>query len=194
MRYGYARVSSVGQQRNGNSLDAQIELLKQRGAEVIVSECFTGRKVDRPKFTELLGKLQPGDELIVCKLDRFARSSKHGADLIQELVNKGVRVNILNMGIADNTSTGKLLLNIMFAFAEYEADMIAERTSEGKAEKRANDPNYREGRKAIEVPQFMEYYNKNRNGEMTAVDCCSALGITKAKWYRLCKENNCNFM
>ena len=67
MRYGYARVSSVGQQRNGNSLDAQIELLKQRGAEVIVSECFTGRKVDRPKFTELLGKLQPGDELIVCR-------------------------------------------------------------------------------------------------------------------------------
>ena len=77
MRYGYARVSSIGQQRNGNSLDAQIELLKQRGAEVIVSECFTGRQVDRPKFTELLEKLQPGDELIVCKLDRFARSKYH---------------------------------------------------------------------------------------------------------------------
>ena len=157
MRYGYARVSSVGQQKNGNSLDAQIELLKQRGAEVIISECFTGRKVERPKFTELLNKLQPGDELIVCKLDRFARSSKHGADLIQELVNKGVRVNILNMGIADNSSTGKLLLNIMFAFAEYEADMIAERTSEGKAEKKATDPNYKEGRKVIDVPDFEKY-------------------------------------
>lgn len=187
MRYGYARVSSVGQQRNGNSLDAQIELLKQRGAEVIVSECFTGRKVDRPKFTELLGKLQPGDELIVCKLDRFARSSKHGADLIQELVNKGVRVNILNMGIADNTSTGKLLLNIMFAFAEYEADMIAERTSEGKAEKRATDPNYKEGRKTIEVPEFEKYLAKTKKGEMTVVDCCAILGISRAKWYNLCK-------
>lgn len=187
MRYGYARVSSVGQQRNGNSLDAQIELLKQRGAEVIVSECFTGRKVDRPKFTELLGKLQPGDELIVCKLDRFARSSKHGADLIQELVNKGVRVNILNMGIADNTSTGKLLLNIMFAFAEYEADMIAERTSEGKAEKRATDPNYKEGRKTIEVPDFEKYFAKTKKGEMTVVDCCAVLGISRAKWYNLCK-------
>lgn len=187
MRYGYARVSSVGQQKNGNSLDAQIELLKQRGAEVIVSECFTGRKVDRPKFTELLEKLQPGDELIVCKLDRFARSSKHGADLIQELVNRGVRVNILNMGIADNTSTGKLLLNIMFAFAEYEADMIAERTSEGKAEKRATDPDYREGRKPIDVPQFAEYNAKVQNGEMTVVECCAILGISRAKWYRLCK-------
>lgn len=187
MRYGYARVSSVGQQRNGNSLDAQIELLKQRGAEVIVSECFTGRKVDRPQFTELLGKLQPGDELIVCKLDRFARSSKHGADLIQELVNKGVRVNILNMGIADNTSTGKLLLNIMFAFAEYEADMIAERTSEGKAEKRATDPNYKEGRKTTEVPDFEKYFAKTKKGEMTVVDCCAVLGISRAKWYNLCK-------
>ena len=187
MRYGYARVSSVGQQRNGNSLDAQIELLKQRGAEVIVSECFTGRKVDRPKFTELLEKLQPGDELIVCKLDRFARSSKHGADLIQELVNRGVRVNILNMGIADNTSTGKLLLNIMFAFAEYEADMIAERTSEGKAEKRATDPNYKEGRKHLEIPNFPEYFAKNKKGELTAVECCKELGISRSKWYSLCK-------
>ena len=188
MRYGYARVSSVGQQRNGNSLDAQIEQLKQRGAEVIVSECFTGRKVDRPKFTELLGMLQPGDELIVCKLDRFARSSKHGADLIQELVNKGVRVNILNMGIADNTSTGKLLLNIMFAFAEYEADMIAERTSEGKAEKKATDPNYREGRKTIEVPNFPKFLEKTKKGELSVVESCSALGISRAKWYSLCKS------
>lgn len=187
MRYGYARVSSVGQQRNGNSLEAQIEQLKQRGAEVIVSECFTGRRVDRPKFTELLAKLQPGDELIVCKLDRFARSSKHGADLIQELVNNGVRVNILNMGIADNTSTGKLLLNIMFAFAEYEADMIAERTGEGKAEKKATDPNYKEGRKTIEVPDFPKFLEKTKKGELTVVECCSALGISKAKWYRLCK-------
>lgn len=187
MRYGYARVSSAGQQRNGNSLDAQIELLKQRGAEVIVSECFTGRKVDRPKFTELLEKLQPGDELIVCKLDRFARSSKHGADLIQELVKRGVRVNILNMGVADNTSTGKLLLNIMFAFAEYEADMIAERTSEGKAEKKATDPHYKEGRKELLVPDFEKFFEKTKNGQMTVSDSCKELGISRSKWYSLCR-------
>ncbi len=188
MRYGYARVSSIGQQRNGNSLDAQIEALKQRGAEIIVAECFTGRKVDRPQFTELLGKLQPGDELIVCKLDRFARSSKHGADLIQELVNKGIRVNILNMGIADNTSTGKLLLNIMFAFAEYEADMIAERTSEGKAEKKSTDPNYKEGRKIVPVPDFEKFFKKTKNGELSVIECCKALGISRSKWYKLARE------
>jgi DNA invertase Pin-like site-specific DNA recombinase len=91
------------------------------------------------------------------------------------------------MGIADNTSTGKLLLNIMFAFAEYEADMIAERTSEGKAEKRATDPNYKEGRKTIEVPDFEKYFAKTKKGEMTVVDCCAILGISRAKWYNLCK-------
>lgn len=188
MRYGYARVSSIGQQKNGNSLDAQIELLKQRGAEVIVDECFTGRKVDRPKFTELLSKLQSGDELIVCKLDRFARSSKHGADLIQELVNKGVRVNILNMGIADNTSTGKLLLNIMFAFAEYEADMIAERTSEGKAEKRATDPNYKEGRKSIKPENFLKIKKEVEDGLMSIKQAIETMGISRSSWYKYCKE------
>ncbi len=188
MRYGYARVSSVGQQRNGNSLDAQIELLKQRGAEVIVDECFTGRKVDRPKFTELLKKLQPGDELIVCKLDRFARSSKHGADLIQELVNKGIRVNILNMGIADNTSTGKLLLNIMFAFAEYEADMIAERTAEGKAEKRATDPTYKEGRKSAKPENFEKIKKEVDSGVMSIKDAIALMGISRSSWYKYCRE------
>ena len=188
MRYGYARVSSVGQQKNGNSLDAQVEQLKQRGAEAIVSECFTGRKVDRPKFTELLGKLQPGDELIVCKLDRFARSSKHGADLIQELVNKGVRVNILNMGIADNTSTGKLLLNIMFAFAEYEADMIAERTGEGKAEKKATDPNYKEGRKYAKPENFAEIKKGVDEGSMSIKEAYTIMGISRSSWYKYCRE------
>ena len=94
----------------------------------------------------------------------------------------------MNMGIADNSSTGKLLLNIMFAFAEYEADMIAERTSEGKAEKRATDLNYKEGRKTIAVPDFKKYFEKNKKGEMSVVDCCAVLGINRAKWYRLCKD------
>ena len=189
MRYGYARVSSVGQQKNGNSLDAQVELLKQRGAEEIITECFTGRKVDRPKFTQLLAKLKSGDELIVCKLDRFARSSKHGADLIQELVNRGVRVNILNMGIADNTSTGKLLLNIMFAFAEYEADMIAERTSEGKAEKRATDPNYKEGRKYAKPENFANFKKEVDNGLMSIKEAIECMGISRSSWYKYYREN-----
>ena len=65
--------------------------------------------------------------------------------------------------------------------------MIIERTREGKAIKKATDPNYKEGRKTIVVPDFEKYFAKNKKGEMSVVDCCAALGITRAKWYRMCK-------
>lgn len=75
MRYGYGRVSSKGQQRDGNSLEDQEKKLKAAGCDEIVLEAYTGMTMDRPKFTELINKLQSGDTLIVCKLDRFARTA-----------------------------------------------------------------------------------------------------------------------
>lgn len=67
--------------------------------------------------------------------------------LVRDLVGRGVKVNILNMGVADNTPMGKVMVTVMLAFAEYERDMIVERTSMGKAMKREHDPDWREGRK-----------------------------------------------
>ena len=69
MIYGYARVSTKGQAKDGNSLESQIELLKQNGAEEIYSDSFTGTKTDRPQFNKLLEKLQKGDTLIITKLE-----------------------------------------------------------------------------------------------------------------------------
>ena len=74
MIYGYARVSTKGQAKDGNSLESQIELLKDNGAVEIYSDSFTGTKADRPEFSKLLQELKSGDTLIVTKLDRFARS------------------------------------------------------------------------------------------------------------------------
>ena len=139
--YGYARVSTAGQ-----DLQGQIEELKKRGCDKIYSEHFTGTKTDRPQFNELLSILKEGDTLIVTKLDRFARSATQGSELVKELIERGITVNILNMGIMDNTPGSKLTRNIFFAFAEFERDMIVERTQEGKAIARQN-PDYREGRK-----------------------------------------------
>ncbi|MGF7057199.1 recombinase family protein [Brassicibacter mesophilus] len=133
MIYGYARVSTFGQLKDGNSLEHQVELLHQAGATEIYKEGYTGTKANRPEFDKLLGKLESGDMLVVTKLDRFARSTIHGATIVQELIDRGVKVNILNMGILDNTPASKLMRNIFFAFAEYERDMIVERTQEGKA-------------------------------------------------------------
>ena len=184
MNYGYCRVSSPGQQLNGNSLEEQEKALRDAGAKEIVLECFTGTTIDRPKFTPLLEKLQEGDTLFVTKLDRFARASDAGK-LIETLVNRGVTVNILNFGIANNSPTGKLMLNIIFAFAQYERDMIWERTQEGKMAAKAKNPAYKEGRKEIAIPaEFAEYYNRVSAAEMTVVNACALLGVSRSTWYK----------
>ena len=145
MIYGYARVSTKGQERNGNSLENQIELLKENGAAEIYADSFTGTKTDRPEFKKLLTVLKEGDTLIVTKLDRFARSMMQGSELVTELLEKGIKVNILNIGVMDNTPASKLIRNIFFSFAEFERDMIIERTQEGKAIAKLK-PGFKEGR------------------------------------------------
>lgn len=132
MIYGYARVSTKGQMKDGNSLEVQENQLKENGAIEIFNDSFTGTKFNRPELDLLLSKLKSGDTLIVTKLDRIARSLSHGSQLVNELISRGVKVNILNIGIMDNTPSSKLIRNIFFSFAEFERDMIVERTQEGK--------------------------------------------------------------
>lgn len=145
MIYGYARVSTKGQAKDGNSLEAQEQLLKDNGAEVIYKDSFTGTKIDRPNFDKLIAELKSGDTLIVTKLDRIARSLTQGSELVTKLINKGIRVHILNIGIMDNTPASKLIRNIFFSFAEFERDMIVERTQEGKAIAQTKE-GFKEGR------------------------------------------------
>lgn len=145
MIYGYARVSTKGQAKDGNSLEAQEKALKEAGATKIYTDAFTGTKTDRPEFDKLMNKLQSGDTLIVTKLDRFARSMSQGSELVSELIDKGIKVYILNIGIMDNTPSSKLIRNVFFAFAEFERDMIVERTQEGKTIAKQN-PYFKEGR------------------------------------------------
>lgn len=137
MIYGYSRVSTLKQSK-GNSLAEQHDLLKAAGAQEIVSDSYSGTKMQRPAFTELLNRLQEGDKLIVTKLDRFARTAVEGGAIVKELHERGVTIHILNMGIADNTPMGKLMVTMLLAFAEFERDMIVERTQGGKAIARAN--------------------------------------------------------
>ena len=187
MRYGYGRVSSKGQRLYGMSLEDQLEKLVGQGIdrEHILLDTYTGMKMDRPKFNEILSLLKPGDELVVCKLDRFARTAPEGAMLVRDLVESGVKVNILNMGVADNTPMGKVMVTVMLAFAEYERDMIVERTSMGKAHKREQDPNWKEGRKYKEIdPELLKKISqKQKDGLMTVDDCCRELGISRSTWY-----------
>ena len=145
MIYGYARVSTATQGRDGNSLEEQRDALNKYGCDAIIEEAFSGKTMDRPKFSALLDALKENDTLVVCKLDRFARTTVEGIQTIKNLFDRGVKVNILNMGMIENTLTGNLILTVLLAFAEYERGMIMERTQTGKAVARQN-PNFRDGR------------------------------------------------
>lgn len=187
MIYGYKRVSTTGQAKDGNSLQDQENKLRENGATEIYCDAFTGTKTDRPELNKLVAKVKSGDTIVVTKIDRLGRSLSQTSELITKLLDKGVTINILNLGILSNDSVNTLLRNVLLSFAQFERDMIIERTSEGKAIKRATDPNYKEGRKTIEVPDFEKFLEKTKKGEMTVVDCCAILGISRAKWYNLCK-------
>jgi len=144
MKIGYARVSSKGQLDN-NSLEEQENKLIAEGCDQIYKEQYTGTKIDRPEFNKAMEQLNAGDTLVVTKLDRFARTAGQGITLVKELMNKGIKIHILNMGIVEDTPIGRMVFNIMSSFAEFERDMIVERTQEGKAIARTK-AGFKEGR------------------------------------------------
>ena len=145
MIYGYARVSTATQGRDGHSLEDQVAALTSYGCQEIIQEAFTGKTMESPAFQALFDKLKASDTLVVTKLDRFARTAIDGVQTVRNLFERGVKVHILNMGLVENTLTGNLILTVMLAFAEYERGMIVERTQTGKSVARMN-PDFHDGR------------------------------------------------
>ena len=143
--YGYARVSTYGQAAHGNSPAEQKRQLRKAGAEEIFADVFTGKTTERPELQKLVDRLKNGDTLIVTKLDRLGRSVAQASALITKLIDAGITVNVLNVGVLSNDSVSTLLRNILLSFAQFERDMIVERTQEGRAIARQRD-GYREGR------------------------------------------------
>lgn len=188
MIYGYARVSTKGQAKDGNSLEAQEIALRAAGATKIYADAFTGTKAHRPELDKLMKVMQSGDTMVVTKLDRIARSATQGIEMIQGLLDKGVTVHVLNMGLMDNTPTGKLIRNIMLAFAEFERDMIVERTSEGKAIAKQS-PDFREGRpkkySKLQINHALDLLNKYSYTQVEAIT-----GISKSTLIRNRSKNN----
>ena len=140
MKYGYARVSTVHQ-----DLEVQLLALEKEGCDKIYSEKFTGTKADRPQLQEVLDLLQEGDTLVVTKLDRLARNTVEGIEIVKELFAKGVRVHVLNVGLLENTTMGRFFLTTLLAVAEMERNLIVERTQEGKVVAKQS-PDFKEGR------------------------------------------------
>lgn len=179
MKYGYARVSTIGQ-----DLSSQIDTLKNQGCKKIYQDKMTGTKKERPQFKQLLNDLSKNDTLVVTKLDRFARSTKEGIEIIQDLFKRGVSVHVLNMGLVEDTPTGRLILSIMLAFAEFERDMIVERTQEGKALARQRD-DFREGRpkkfSKAQIQHALKLLDDNSYKKVEDMTGISVSTLTRAK-------------
>lgn len=179
LKYGYCRVSTNGQFTHGVSMEAQEESVKNAGAEIIFKDVFTGSKTNRPEFQKLLKLLKKGDTLIVTKLDRFARSTLEGTKLIQELFEKEITINILNLGIIENTPNGRLIFNVFMSFAEFERDMIVERTQEGKAIAKMRE-GFKEGRPKKFTKKQLDHAMGLKENGMSYKEVSDVTGISKS--------------
>ena len=197
MIFGYARVSTIGQARDGNGLEAQEKILKEAGAMVIYKDSFTGKSMDRPHFDEMnrilteraekrvLGEISENDILIVTKLDRIARTAVEGSSYIDKLLDQGISVNVLNIGLLNNSASGRLIRHVMLAFAEFERDLIIQRTREGKEIARLKE-GYREGRPKKyteeQLNQAMQLLQKGSTyKEVATLTGISVSTLTRAK-------------
>lgn len=186
MIYGYCRVSTKGQLKEGFSLEAQQkEILDKYNNAEIRTEQYTGTTTDRPVFKELVNKLKNGDTLVVCKLDRLARNTIEGIEIVQDLFNEGVAVHVLNVGLLENTSMGKFFLTTLLAVAEMERNTIIERTQTGKAIAKSKE-GFREGRPnkytKKQLDHAMSMLQENSYKEVESIT-----GISKST---LIRENN----
>src|SRR5699024_605783 len=183
MKRGNARVSTSGQ-----DLRSQIDILKEEKCDVIYAEKFTGTKKNRPEFNRLLHDIEPGDTLVVTKMDRFARSTKDALETIEELFEKGIRTHVLNMGIIEDKPTSRLIFTIMSVFADFERDLIVERTQEGKKIAKLK-PGFKEGRPReytdFQLDQALELKKTNSYKQVTEMT-----GISKSTLYRYEKSKD----
>jgi len=157
MIYGYARVSTAGQ-----DLKEQVGELVESGVEQanIFSEKFTGTTTERPQFNSLLSHVKSHDTIVVTKLDRFARNTREALDAIQPLLDQDITIKVLNLGTIENTSMGRMILRTLLSVAEMERDMIVERTQAGKAYAKKHKVNYREGRPKRRItPKYQAIYD-----------------------------------
>lgn len=179
MKYGYARVSTHGQE-----LDAQVEALKKEECGVIYQEKFTGTQMDRPEFNELLDVIKEGDTLVVTKLDRLARTTKEGIEIIELLFKWGVKVHVLNVGLLENTTMGRFFLQTLLAVAEMERNLIIERTQEGKAIARKR-PGFKEGRpkkfSKVKIAEAMELLKDHSYKQVEEITGISKSTLIRAK-------------
>lgn len=177
MIIGYARVSTVDQ-----SLDLQLDALKEFGCEEIFQEKLSGAKDDRPELLQAIKMSRSGDKFVVYKLDRLARSTKRLIEIAELLREKGVEFVSIQDNIDTGTAAGKAMFGMLSVLAEFERDIIRERTMAGLKAARARGR--KGGRPKVnqqKLNQALALYHSKR---MTVKEIQEATGISSATIYR----------
>lgn len=178
MRFGYARVSTFEQ-----NLNLQTDALKATGCDEIITDEASGKSANRPGLTKLLqDKLRAGDELVVWRLDRLGRSLKDLIILINDFENKNIKFTSLTENIDTSTNNGKLIFNIFASLAEFERNLIRERTLAGLSAARARGRlGGRPKIKDTKINAAVQLYNKK---ELTVNEICKTIGISRRTLYK----------
>ena len=182
MLIGYARISTHDQ-----NLDLQTDALKQAGCErLFTDKGISGAKTARPGLNAAWDHLRAGDTLIVWKLDRLGRSLPHLVQCMANLEQRGIHFRSLTEGIDTSTSTGRLVFGIFGAIAQFERDLIRERTQAGLAAARAR------GKKGGRKPAFIGKRRQQAQrlieaGQMSYQEIADLMSVSKATIYRLAR-------
>src|SRR3954465_10982435 len=178
MLIGYARVSTLDQ-----TLALQQDALTAAGCEQLYTDTVSGSVTERPGLTQALSHLRTGDTLVVWRLDRLGRSLAHLIDTIRQLQERGIGFRLLQEQLDTTTSGGKLIFHVFGALAEFERDLIRERTHAGLAAARARGRLF--GRPKALTPKKVEQLRTlAKNEHNTVTEICQTLGISRATYYR----------
>jgi DNA invertase Pin-like site-specific DNA recombinase len=181
MLIGYARVSTQEQ-----TLDLQTDALKKAGCTQIFTDTASGVDRERPGLAKTISYLRPGDTLVVWRLDRLGRSLKHLIDTITQLQERGIGFRSITESIYTTTSGGKLIFHVFGALAEFERDIIRERTKAGLAAARARGR--RGGRPRAVPPKKLAQLQALSGDTSTAIpDILDTFNISRATYYRYLK-------
>jgi len=179
MIVGYARVSTDDQ-----TLALQLDALQAAGCETIFRDTISGAKTERPGLTKALEHVRNGDMLVVWRLDRLGRSLSHLIELIQTLEGRGVGFKSLTEQIDTTTSGGKLIFHIFGALAEFERNLIRERTVAGLQAARARGRKGGRPRKPNTDAKIVMAKQLHADPTNSIADICTTLGVSRATLYR----------
>lgn len=173
---GYARVSTIEQK-----LEPQVDALKTAGCETVFEDVISGAKAERPGLNEAQAFLRRGDTLVVWKLDRLGRSMKHLVETVTDLGDRGVGFRSLTEGVDTTTTGGTLIFHLFGALAQFERDLIVERTQAGL--KAAATRGRKGGRKPVVTPKKLEQARAHIGDGLTVREAAARLKISKTSLY-----------